>query len=73
MERTVNGIKIDFLGYDKGNVYYYFAFGSHKAKLYYKHPKTWNDYNSNRFGLYFFVRFPNGSKKRLYLHDVFRT
>ena len=71
MIRTIKGTEIDFIGYDKEHVYYYYNYRSRKAKLYYRHPKTWKAYWSDRFGLFFYVRFPNGLKKRVWFNDIF--
>ena len=64
-------MKIDIIGIDKtaggdGAMVYSTGYKVKTAKMYYKHPKSWNDYWSDRYGLYFIARC-DGHQKRVYL------
>lgn len=68
--------RIDIIGIDKDKrengtmLYIIDGCKTKKAKMYYKPVKSWNQYFSGKYGLYFIARFSNGTQKRVYLTEL---
>lgn len=60
---------VDIIGTENGYAHYIMdGYKTKKAKLYYRHERTWDDHMGNTpCGLYFIARFDNGCSARFYL------
>ena len=66
--------RIYIIGIDKekgenGTMYYSTGGKQKSAKMYYRPVQSWNDYFSNKYGLWFTARY-NGHKKRVYICNL---
>lgn len=70
---TIGNTKIYFYGSDKTHAFYSTGYTERKAKLYYTHFRTWDQYYGNSpAGPYFLARLDNGKRKRVYINQFYR-